>query len=106
MPKYLDTSHRSMHAIGICDRCRKKFSLLDLYEDHDNPGLRVCKDDLDLVDRNKLPQRLREDPPLPFTRPDYSPDGPKATYNNIPLGIITEDDSGFIKDEFGHWVIP
>lgn len=107
MAKYLDTSDRSMFAIGICDRCRLKFSLLDLKQDHDNENLRVCRGCRDHVDHNKFPRRIRdENTPLPFTRPDLDPDGPDGTYQNIPVGIITEDDSGFVKDEFGNWIIP
>jgi hypothetical protein len=45
-------------------------SLDDLYPDPNFPGLRVCKEDLDVLDPWRLPARQTEDIHLPFTRPD------------------------------------
>lgn len=61
---------KSTFGIGICDRCSRKMSLDDLHIDPNFPGLRVCKDDLDVLDPWRLPARQTEDIHLPFTRPD------------------------------------
>ena len=61
MPVFLNTTGRSTLAIGICDRCKMKFSQEDLQQDGDKPGLRVCKDCSDQLDPYKLPARKTED---------------------------------------------
>jgi len=72
MSKWLDTTGKSTLGIGICDRCKKKFSLDDLYEDPNSPGLRVCWADRDIFDPWRLPPRETEDITLQFYRPDES----------------------------------
>jgi hypothetical protein len=70
MPKFLNTSGRKILGIGICDRCKFKYSLLDLKDDIDKPGLKVCADCRDQLDPYKRPQREVEDISLPFRKPD------------------------------------
>lgn len=70
MSVWLDTAGKSTLAIGICDRCHEKFSLDELHEDPNSPGLRVCTADLDVLDPWRLPARETEDISLPFYRPD------------------------------------
>lgn len=92
MTIFLDTRGNSTLAIGICDRCRRKLPLLQLSEDRNTPGLRVCEGCNDEFDPWRLPARTTEDISLPFYRPD------------VPVGVqpapeeydgelrITEDD--------------
>lgn len=70
MSRWLDTRGKSTLGIGICDRHKGKMSLDDLYPDPNSPGLRVCKDCLDVLDPWRLPPRETEDITLPFYRPD------------------------------------
>ena len=70
MPLYLDTSGNSTLAIGICDRCSRKFPLGELQPDPNYPGLRVCRDDRDQLDPYRLPARQTEAITLRFPRPD------------------------------------
>lgn len=70
MPVFLDTTGRSTLGIGICDRCRRKFSLEELSSDPNSPGLRVCRDDRDQLDPYRLPARQTENITLRFPRPD------------------------------------
>lgn len=70
MSLFLDTRGLAYAAIGICDRCRKKFPLGELMADPNAPGLRVCRDDLDQLDPYRLPARQTERITLPFVRPD------------------------------------
>lgn len=72
MPKFLDTRGKASLAVGICDRCKCKFPLVDLYMDPNSPGLRVCKDDLDEFDPYRLPARELESVTLEFARPDVA----------------------------------
>lgn len=60
MPMFLDTSGNATLAIGICDRCKRKFPLGELSPDRNSPGLRVCKDDNDVFDPWRLPARKTE----------------------------------------------
>lgn len=50
----------TLKAIGICDRCRRKFNLVDLRPDGDTKGLLVCKDCRDVQDPYKRPMRRQE----------------------------------------------
>ena len=50
MEGYLDTRGLTYIGIGICDRCSRKFSITELYRDPNFPGLRVCMEDLDVLD--------------------------------------------------------
>lgn len=70
MSIWLNPRGKSTYGIGICDRCRRKFSLDDLYSDPNNPGLKVCEDDRDEYDPYRLPMREPEDITLRFARPD------------------------------------
>jgi hypothetical protein len=60
MPKFLNTLSRATYAIGMCQRCNRKFPLGDLRPDGDKPALRVCRGCRDGVDRNRLPSRAPE----------------------------------------------
>lgn len=70
MPVFLDTRGRSTLGIGVCDRCNRKMSILDLYPDLNSPGLRVCLADRDDLDPYRLPARQPDIINLMFYRPD------------------------------------
>lgn len=70
MPIWLDPTGRSTYGIGICGRCSKKFSIMDLHPDPNSPGLMVCDKDLDVLDPYRLPARETERINLDFVRPD------------------------------------
>jgi hypothetical protein len=89
MSIWLDTRGKSVIGIAVCDRCRRKMSLTDLYSDPNSPGLRVCQEDLDQLDPYRLPARQTENIVLPFVRPD-------APLNTNPAGLVTEDDNDFL----------
>jgi hypothetical protein len=72
MTRFLNTRGRATLGIGICDRCSRKFPLEELRRDPNSPGLRVCREDLDELDRYRLPPRAPDQVVLPFTRPDVS----------------------------------
>jgi hypothetical protein len=67
---FFDPTGRSTYGIGICDRCRRVFSLEDLHSDPNSPGLKVCRADMDQYDPYRLPPRQTENINLPFVRPD------------------------------------
>lgn len=76
MPLFIDPTGKTTYGIGICDRCKKKYSLDDLQPDGNNPGLMVCNEGCsDQFDPYKLPQRETEDITLRFVRPDIPLDG-------------------------------
>ena len=50
MPRFLDTRGNHELGIGICDRCKMKFPIVDLHEDRNTPGLYVCDKDNDEFD--------------------------------------------------------
>ena len=80
--------------IGICDRCRLKFYQKDLYPDINYPGLRVCVDDMDVLDPYRLAPRKTEDITLPFVRIDTNIglQGPVLAENdNDIITFPTED---------------
>lgn len=89
MAIWLDTRGRSTLAIGVCDRCRRKMSIEELYSDPNSPGLRVCLEDRDEYDPYRLPARQPEKITLPFVRPD-------ADIAVQPVGIVTENDNNFL----------
>jgi hypothetical protein len=89
MSIWLDTQGKSVIGIGVCDRCRRKMSLTDLFSDPNSPGLRVCSEDLDQLDPYRLPARQTENIVLPFVRPD-------APLSSDPAGLVTEDDNDFL----------
>lgn len=70
MPTFLDTTGNTTLAIGICDRCRRKFPIGELRPDPNSPGLRVCRDDRDDFDPYRLPARQPETITVRFPRPD------------------------------------
>ena len=70
MTRFLNTIGKASLGIGICARCSRKFPIDDLKPDRDNPGLLVCKDDNDEIDRYKLPPRTPETVTLRNVRPD------------------------------------
>ena len=70
MSLYLKTKHRTVVAIGICDRCQMKQSVLDLSADINSPGLRVCAGCKDLLDPYKLPARRTEPATVMYPRPE------------------------------------
>lgn len=67
---YLDTRGKQYLGIGICDRCKRKFPIEELWSDRNNPGLKVCKKDLDDFDPWRLPARAGEQIVLRHPRPD------------------------------------
>lgn len=69
---FLDTTGNSTLGIGLCDRCRRKFPLMQLMSDPNSPGLKVCEEDRDQFDPYRLPARQSERINLPFVRPDES----------------------------------
>jgi hypothetical protein len=92
MPLFLDTRGKVFAAIGICDRCSRKFPLEELMSDPNAPGLRVCKADLDELDPYRLPARQTERITLPFVRPD-------TPIPTNPSGLISEDGNTFVTTE-------
>jgi len=92
MSLYLDTRGLTFEGIGICDRCARKFPIVELMSDPNYPGLRVCRVDLDELDPYRLPARQTERITLPFVRPDVD----IATQ---PAGLITEDGNYFVITE-------
>lgn len=100
MAIWLDTRGRSTLGIGICDRCRVKMSIEDLYSDPNSPGLRVCLADRDEYDPYRLPARQPEKITLPFVRPDVN-------IATNPAGLVTEDDNEFIITNDGEdYIVP
>lgn len=92
MPVWLDTRGMATYAIGVCDRCKRKFPLLQLRPDGNSPGLRVCEADWDQLDPYRLPARQPENITLPFYRPDVN-------IATDPAGVVTESDNQFIINE-------
>ena len=92
MGLYLDTRGMAYQGIGICDRCSRKFPIVELMPDPNYPGLRVCREDVDELDPYRLPARQTERITLPFVRPDVN----IATQ---PAGLITENGDQFIINE-------
>jgi len=92
MPLFLDTRGKIFAAIGLCDRCSRKFPLEELMSDPNAPGLRVCKADLDELDPYRLPARQTERITLPFVRPD-------TPIPTNPFGLISEDGNTFVTTE-------
>lgn len=96
MPLWLNTLGKTTLGIGICARCQRKFSLDDLMSDPNAPGLKVCKDDMDLLDPYRMPPRTPDRIALRFARPDVD----LATH---PAGVINDwgDEVGFTITEDG-----
>ncbi len=68
--RFVNTLGKPVLALGICARCQRKFPLLDLVEDPNSPGLKVCVADRDNLDPYRLPMREPDPVVLPFNRPD------------------------------------
>lgn len=67
---FLDTRGKQYLGIGICDRCKGKFPIEELWSDRNVPSLKVCRADLDDYDPYRLTPRASEDITLRFPRPD------------------------------------
>lgn len=72
MPRFLNTSGKATLGIGICDRCKMKFPLDELFSDPNSPGLKVCRKDVDDFDPWRKSARQAEPVNLRFVRPDES----------------------------------
>lgn len=70
MPRYINTRGNASLAIAVCDRCKFKFPLVELMEDGNSPGLRVCLACRDDYDPYRLPTREPEDVTLQYPRPE------------------------------------
>lgn len=110
---FLDTTGQPTLGIGLCDRCRRKFPLMQLRPDPNSPGLRVCEDDMDQFDPYRLPARQSERINLPFVRPDepiadYGEDPGYALYAEFFLTettgfhLIAENGEQFIERQEGN----
>ena len=83
MPRTLDTLGNSIISIAICDRCRMKRAYVDLSQDPNFPGLRVCNQGCkDQFDPYRLPARQPEKISIRFPRPD-------ADVSTDPDALIT-----------------
>jgi hypothetical protein len=83
------------YAVGICDRCNRRFPLHELIQDGNLPGLRVCREDWDDLDPYRLPPRQPDNLILPFVRPDVS----LALSGTIEtFGILTEGSEPIITE--------
>jgi hypothetical protein len=94
------------YAVGICDRCHRRFPLHELIEDGNLPGLRVCREDWDELDPYRLPPRQPDNLVLPFVRPDVSiaVTSPSVPYA-LPGYIETEDGFYFFITEDGIYLV-
>lgn len=81
------------YAVGICDRCNRRFPLHELIQDGNLPGLRVCRDDWDQLDPYRLPARQPDNLVLPFVRPDVDI---AVTSPSVPFAL-----PGYIEAENG-----
>lgn len=95
-----DPTGAPWYAVGICDRCNRRFLLHELIEDGNLPGLRVCREDWDELDPYRLPARQTENITLPFVRPDVPLiPGAEATFYILTEGsdpIVTEDGDNLV----------
>ena len=65
---FLDTRGEQWLAIGLCDRCKRKFPLEELWSDRNNPALKVCANDID--DPYRIPANVEDNIVLRHPRPD------------------------------------
>lgn len=70
MSIYVDTEGKSSLGIGICARCKMTFPIVDLMDDPNSPGLKVCVEDRDVFDPWRLPPPPPDAITLRFVRPD------------------------------------
>lgn len=99
MPYWLDPTGLPTFGIGICARCSKKMSLVDLHSDPNAPGLMVCKDDLDQLDPYRLPARQTERINLDFVRPDVPLTGFSTFQMSLVHFVWTTESGDFIGTE-------
>lgn len=93
MSIWLNPTGKSTFGIGICDRCKEKMSLEDLFPDPNAPGLRVCLQCRDVFDPYRLPARVAENISLPFTRPDEPlTNDPDSDVLAFVLGVGADDE--------------
>ncbi len=104
MAIFLNPEGHTTFGIGLCDRCRKKFVLDQLHPDPNSPGLRVCKDDLDLFDPWRLPARPSEKISLPFARPDVPLTGHAESFTLLTTLLVTEDNDYVITEMGGNYI--
>jgi len=98
MSVYLDTRGNSVLSVAVCDRCNRKFPYVDLMPDPNFPGMRVCKDDLDVFDPWRLPAIQTENIALRFPRPDVSvATGPIGGNQIMTQNGFTNNNSLFIQ---------
>ena len=98
--KYIDTMGNNVLSIGICDRCNRKVAYDELRPDPNFPGLRVCRDDIDVLDPWRLAARQTEVITLRHPRPDQS----VATGQNTLLNngsTILQGGDGLLLTESG-----
>lgn len=90
MSEYLDPTGQTSFGIGICDRCKLKYLIVELKSDPNSPGLKVCKGCRDQFDPYRLPARQTERISLEFTRPDSD-----LTGHRLPVirALSTEQNS-------------
>lgn len=89
------------YAVGLCDRCHRRFPLHELIEDGNLPGLRVCRDDWDELDPYRLPPRQPDNLVLPFVRPDE----PIALPSPATFFLTTEDAQPILAENGDNLVI-
>lgn len=101
-----DPTGAPWYAVGICDRCNRRFLLHELIEDGNLPGLRVCRDDWDELDPYRLPARQTEDITLPFVRPDVPIEVTSCVHAyELPGYVVTEDGLYYVITENDVYVI-
>lgn len=90
MPRFINTIGRQHIAIAICGRCGLKHAYDDLVPDPNYPGVRVCKDDKDVLDPYRLPARVTENIAVEYPRPDtpIHDQGPTLLFGNNQLNPI------------------
>lgn len=97
MPTFINPSGHANYGIGICDRCKFKFPLDELFRDPNYPGLRVCIKDRDQFDPWRLPARQTERINLPFVRPDVPVHGQTGDYTVDKYGDL-QPNTGFTPE--------
>jgi len=70
MSIFLDTRGKASLGVGICDRCKVKYPIVDLHPDRNSPGLLVCDECNDELDPYRLPPRGPDNIILRNIRPD------------------------------------
>lgn len=108
MSVFIDPTGLTLYGIGICDRCKRAFPIVQLYSDPNSPGLKVCEDDLDEFDPYRLAARQTERINLPFVRPDDPIGGSSAPTHSLiwflyavegTLQIVATEDNDLMEVE-------